>query len=67
MKCTWKECESNEAKALEAKDGKVWARLCKEHEKLLDAAISTGDARKILSYYVKAKGGAAAAAKSMME
>lgn len=43
---------------VEQKDNKQWAFLCKEHYDMITQAISDGDAKKTLSYWIKAGGGA---------
>jgi hypothetical protein len=50
---------------LHDRDGRPWAYLCDAHSARLDAAIASGDPRRILSAWVKAQGGAAAAARRM--
>ena len=63
MKCTWKEC-SNEGKFPQLdKDQKQWAFLCEEHHIELEDAIDNFNAKKLLSCWVKAQGGAEKAAK----
>jgi len=61
--CTWKEClKLAEHKQL-AKDGTPWANLCVSHELILNEALAGRDVKKIMSYWIKAQGGAVSAAK----
>ena len=43
----------------------MWANLCGVHANALDGAVRDPDVRKMLGAWVKAKGGAKAAAESM--
>lgn len=65
MKCTWKDCSQEAHHNRLDKQGNPWAELCDEHQILLDEAINSGDAKKILSAWVKAQGGAKAATRRM--
>jgi hypothetical protein len=44
------------------KGGKPWANLCAKHDAEVITSIVSGDARKLLSNWVKAQGGAKKAA-----
>lgn len=61
--CTWKGCEDEATVGCYSKTGERWAHLCGQHEIKLDAAILSGNPRRIMSCYIKAQGGAEAAAK----
>jgi hypothetical protein len=62
--CTWVNCREPAKHPQHAKDGTVWANLCYAHVLELDDAITAGPP-KILAAWVKAQGGAKAAAKRM--
>lgn len=61
-KCTWVGCNANHTHPQIGQDGKQWACLCDEHHKLLYECQQSGDPKRILSSWVKAQGGASAAA-----
>lgn len=63
--CTWAGCNVPATHVQISKDGSVRAYLCQHHHNLLESALGS-DARLALSYWVKAQGGAAAAAKRML-
>ena len=64
-KCSWKGCESEGIHKVTDREGIQWALLCDEHNEELNASIREGSAPKIMSCYVKAKGGAEKAAKEL--
>jgi hypothetical protein len=55
--CTWVDCKEEGTHVQLDKFGKEWAKLCSTHHILLDNALKNLEARKILSYWVKASGG----------
>ena len=69
-RCTWRDCSNEAAHPQIAKDGEQWANLCDEHnskiDESIDTAIANGDVRSLLSGWVKAQGGAEAAAGRMV-
>ena len=65
MKCTWSDCTAEGTKPQTGRDGSVWATLCEGHNEKLEAAIVSGDAKKLMGAYIKAQGGAKAAADRM--
>lgn len=66
MKCTWVGCEVEATVPQIAKDGEQWANLCAAHEAELNGNIDALDAKKLLSSWVKAMGGAKAATARML-
>jgi hypothetical protein len=58
MACTWKGCGNTAAHPQTSKSGEVWANLCDQHNAELEAALMGGSARRILSVWVLAAGGA---------
>ncbi len=65
-KCTWDGCRNWASKPQLAKDGRQWANLCESHDILINRHIANGEAREIISDWVKAQGGAKAAAARML-
>lgn len=63
--CTWVDCKADGTKPQVGSDGSQWAKLCEEHDQKLEAAIATGDVKKWMGAYIKAQGGAKAAAARM--
>lgn len=63
--CTWVGCRMVAVKDQFDRGGRVWAHLCIEHDQVLSAALKSGDAKKILSSWVKASGGAKKLTESM--
>jgi hypothetical protein len=61
--CTWSGCKQEAIREQLDKQGGVWAHLCAQHDHSLDVALKGGDARKIMTAWVRAQGGAAAAAR----
>jgi hypothetical protein len=62
MKCTWEGCQKEADQERLAGDGSVWANLCKDHTKQMDAAETSSDVKLLLSCWVRAQGGAKKAA-----
>lgn len=58
MNCTWVECTKDASHPQIGQDGKQWCNLCDEHHQMLQNAYASTDPKKILSYWVKAQGGA---------
>ena len=66
MICTWEECNEQATRPQLDRDGNEWANLCEKHHNMIEETL--GDPKKIpqmLSYWVKAMGGAKAAAARM--
>lgn len=63
--CTWEGCAEKAAHPMFARDGEQWAFLCNEHKVKFDAAFTPYEVGKVLSTWVKAQGGAKAAAARM--
>jgi hypothetical protein len=63
--CTWEGCEATGFFDQKGKDGRVWACLCETHDRQLDAVMKSGNVKRILGTWVKAQGGASAAAARM--
>ena len=64
--CTWVDCDKQGVDAQLDKQGKQWAKLCSIHALMLNDALKSMDAKKMVAYWVKAQGGAKKAAKRMM-
>ena len=60
-RCTWVDCQASGFLLQLDQQKRPWATLCETHHRLLHDALEAKDARKILSYWVKAQGGAKAA------
>lgn len=60
--CTWAGCDKDGGTPQLGRNGQEWARLCDEHAKELDADASSGVPKRIMRAWVKAQGGAKAAA-----
>lgn len=65
MVCTWKDCDEPATHSQIGSNGVEWANLCKEHNDMMEKAFIIGsgngspeDIKLMLSYYVKAQGGA---------
>lgn len=62
MQCSWAskdvQCQHEGVVPQKGRDGSQWAELCEEHDRQLTAAIDSGDAKKLMSAYIKARGGA---------
>lgn len=63
--CTFFGCMSPAAFTEPDKQGNPWCYLCAVHHNILVEALASGDAKAILSTWVKAQGGAKAAAARM--
>jgi hypothetical protein len=61
--CAWSDCQQPGSIAQVDRHGVLWATLCEQHSKELDAAVGTFDPADALRAWVKASGGAAALAK----
>ena len=63
--CSW--CGCGQPGTCELKDihDRVWACLCHVHNEQLETALKTGHPKQLIAAYVKAQGGAKAAAKRM--
>jgi hypothetical protein len=66
MKCTWVGCAERTTIPQRANDGSIWATLCSAHHEQVERHIREGNAKGILSDWVKAQGGAKKAAARMM-
>lgn len=64
-KCTWEGCGGFGEFIRKGRDGSQWAILCRFHEDKMNDIIASGDVKKLLGSWVKAQGGAKAAAKRM--
>lgn len=60
--CTWEGCSARAVKAKYDKQNRIWADLCAEHDTEFKRVMVLGGARRVLSAWVKAQGGAAKAA-----
>jgi len=65
MVCTWKDCDKPATHPQIGSKGIEWANLCEEHNDIIKKAFddmnkkgSPEDIKLMLSYYVKAQGGA---------
>lgn len=69
MQCSWAskdvQCQHEGVVAQRGRDGSQWAELCEEHDRQLVEAINSGDVKKLMAAYIKAQGGAKAAAARM--
>ena len=69
MQCSWAskdvQCQHEGVVAQRGKDGSQWAELCPEHDRQLTEAVNSGDVKKLMAAYIKAQGGAKAAAARM--
>lgn len=67
-KCTWHPCTKDATHDEPTADGKrVWAKLCDEHHDELMARVNSGDARKLISGWVHANGGATRLTQKIMK
>jgi len=62
MECTWKNCDIEATHPQLDKNGKQWANLCVDHHRRLKDCADNFDPKRFLSAWVKAQGGAKAAA-----
>lgn len=65
MNCTWVDCSKEAAHPHAGQDGKQWCNLCAEHHDMLESAFVDSNPKKVLSYWVKAQGGAKKVTESM--
>lgn len=63
--CTWKDCLQLACNPQLSEYGAEWANLCNAHEEELNAGIKSGDFKKLMRAYVRAKGGAEKSAQAM--
>ena len=68
MKCTWVDCQNDACYPQVGSDQVQWANLCEAHHREVEAASfsSPFDAKVMLRCWVRAMGGAKAAAKRMV-
>ena len=69
MRCTWKamgeaRCPETATHPQSGTGGQVWANLCEAHHQEMDASVGV-DAKTMLRNWLRAQGGAEAAAKRM--
>lgn len=60
--CSWKECKQQAEYPQVSKSNQIWAVLCEEHRDELDRAVASANVRKLMGAWIKAQGGAKAAA-----
>ncbi len=65
MTCTWVDCTEAAAHPQIGKDGKQWAHLCQAHHDQLEGHIKNGEAKHVLSAWVRAQGGSKKATEAM--
>jgi hypothetical protein len=65
MTCTWVDCTKEASHPHFGKDEKQWCNLCEDHHNELEGYMVNGEARQILSSWVKAQGGAKKATEAM--
>jgi len=58
MKCTWAECTKAATQPQLDAQKREWANLCDVHHALLNEAIDSADAKRMIGAYIKANGGA---------
>jgi len=56
--CTWRDCKEVAEFPQLDRDGKEWSNLCSKHHNEQAEAIKVGNVKKMLSCWVKARGGA---------
>jgi hypothetical protein len=61
-RCTWEDCASPATFTELNKSGQPWAKLCIAHHNQMETTIAAGKAPAIMSVWIKAQGGAKAAA-----
>lgn len=66
MTCTWEGCTANATKPQTSNDGSHWANLCDAHAEIVDGMFDLGPAA-IMSTWIRAQGGAKAAAARMLK
>lgn len=64
-KCTWRDCQNAAEVPQLGATGEMWANLCKPHDAELAQDLAGDNMKKWMSSYVKAKGGAAEAARAI--
>ena len=64
-RCTWVNCAHDALHLQLDKAKNQWADLCDLHDAELDSSIKDGPVKRMLSNWVKAKGGARKAMESM--
>jgi len=67
VRCTWEGCKQGSIFHETGKDGGEWAHLCLMHHNQLEDAMKDGNAKLILSFWVKAQGGSRCAADRMFK
>lgn len=63
--CTYVRCTAEARHPKTGKDGKVWCQLCDAHSAEFERVVKAGDGRQIVGIWVRAQGGAEAAAARM--
>lgn len=63
--CTWEGCNRDASVPQVSEDGEAWANLCGAHAWDLEYAIAGPDPRETVRAWIKAQGGAVAAARRM--
>ena len=63
--CTWVDCNELASHEQKRNDGTSWAKLCEKHHTMVEDALMSMDAKRLLSFWVKASGGAKKMAESM--
>lgn len=61
-KCTWVGCDSDGIHELGDRNGQKWAILCESHNDEMDRAVNSPQVGDIVRAWVRAQGGAKAAA-----
>jgi hypothetical protein len=65
LACTWVDCQAEALHPQLDRQGKQWACLCQEHHDRLEKALTDLEPKGLLSCWVKAQGGAKAAARRL--
>lgn len=65
MKCRWEGCQNDGTKDQLDRSGIIWSLLCDEHDKRLEEAIKSLNPKRLVAAWIKAQGGAKAAAARM--
>jgi len=64
--CSWVDCQKEFTTPQVDSEGKCWAKLCADHAKVMQDAIEDiNNPKRLLSCWIKAQGGAKAAASRM--
>lgn len=66
MICTWMDCLDDAIHKQLDKNNREWANLCDKHNKMLIDAIDNAKPQPLLSYWIKASGGAKKLARDIM-